>query len=479
MMGLLSSWRRDQLSLRRGQSVFNEAIPEQIFSRSSLSTLGNAPTLFPETKGARFMRRLRIWIPAFLFLAAAGAAPGMPMFARKYKLECAYCHTVIPKLTEAGFQFRAAGWREPGEIGSREKEKFNFNIGDYDSFRTQFRYDLSRTDNAGVVSTTNQLTHFELTLYPLTGAFYGNYSSMFEISLAAGDSPEAENAYGRGNWKLGPGHLSARLGIFHPFEGYGASDRPLGISRPLIQTAGGNFNQPTFFTPWTSPTTGGSFDQAGLELGYTVNRSSIRATILNGLSFSTDEGTLVPATGLSGADSKVKGRTGYNSKDLQLFFTQLLTDNGGGVSLYYYNGVDALPVVGSNNATFFKNGFQRYAAYASYPVGPVLLLGGYQQGKDDTFTSAAGYGPRNKLKGYFGEADFLGPNLLGVAARYDNFDPSDRKSGDKQARYTVAVNKAMGNGLQAIAEYGYKKTEQGTRGDRKDSAFQVRLIWIW
>jgi hypothetical protein len=426
------------------------------------------------------MRLFRFVAAAAVFLTAAGSALGMPMFSRKYKVECAYCHTVIPKLTEAGFQFRAAGFRTPEEIGKwDEKEKFNFVVGDYDSVRTQARYDLSRTDNAGVVSTTNQLTHFELTLYPLTGSFLGNYSSLFEISLAAGESPEAENAYGRGNWKLGPGHFSARLGIFHPFEGYGASDRPLGIARPLFQTTGGNFNQPTFFTPWTSPTTGGSFDQAGLELGYTVNRTAFRATLFNGLSFSDEEGTLVPATGLSGSDSKVKGRPSYNSKDIQLFFTQILTDNGGGVSLYYYSGVDDLPVVGSSDAVFFKNSFDRYAAYASYPVGPVLLLGGYLGGRDDTFTSSAGYGSRNKVKGYFGEADYLGPNLLGVAGRYDSFDPSDRKSADKRTRYTVAVNKAMANGLQAIAEYNYTKLEQGTKGDRKDSAFQIRFIWIW
>lgn len=412
-------------------------------------------------------------ITSFLFFGTLGTVLGMPMFSRKYKLECAYCHSVIPKLTEAGFQFRAAGWRMSEEIGKwDEKEKFNFVVGDYDSLRTQARYDLSRTDNAGVVTTTNQLTHFEITLYPLTGAFFGNYSSLFEISLAAGDSPEAENAYGRGNWKLGPGHLSARLGIFHPFEGYGASDRPLGIARPLFQTTGANFNQPTFFTPW-------GFDETGLELGYTLNRTTIRATVFNGLSFSEEEGTVVPATGLSGSDSKVKGRPSYNSKDIQLFFTQLLTDNGGGVSLYYYNGKLDLPVVGPPTGEFFKNTFERYAAYASYPVGPVLLLGGYLEGKDDTFTSIAGFGPRNKSKGYFGEVDFIAENLLGFAARYDSFDPSDLKSADKRTRYTVAANKATNNGLQAIAEYGYTKLEQGTLADRKDSAFQIRFIWIW
>ncbi len=418
------------------------------------------------------MKRLKtVTLAGSLLAGLVGVAPGMPMFSRKYKVECAYCHTVIPRLTDAGFQFRAAGFRTPEEIGKKdEKETFNFNVGDYDSVRLQARYDLSRTDNAGVVTTTNQLTHFEVTLYPLTGAFYRYFSSEFEIALAPGDSPEVENAYGRGNWKMGPGHFSARLGIFHPFEGYGASDRPISIARPLFQTTSAKFNQPTFFTPW-------GFDEMGLEIGYTINRTAIRATLFNGLSFSEEEGKAVPATSLSGSDSKVKGRASFNTKDYQIFLTQILTDNGGGVSLYYYNGALDLPVVG--DSAFFKNRFERYAAYASYPIGPTLLLGGYQEGKDDTFTLAGGSGARNKSKGYFGELDVFPVEMLSIAARYDSFDPSDRVNNDKQTRYTVAVNKPFNNGLQAIAEYGYKKTEQITKDDRKDSAFQIRFIWIW
>jgi hypothetical protein len=395
------------------------------------------------------------------------------MFSRKYQVACAYCHTLIPRLTEAGYEFRAAGFRTPEEIGKRdEKETFKFMIGDYDSVRLQARYDLSRTDNAGAVTTTNQLTFHEITLYPLTGAFLGNYSSLFEISLAAGENPEVENAYGRGNWKAGPGHFSARFGIFHPFEGYGASDRPIAIARPLFQTTSARFNQPTFFTPW-------GFDEAGLELGYTVNRTSIRATLFNGLTFSEEEGTATPATSLSGSDSKVRGRPSYNDKDIQLFFNQILTEDGGGVSLYYYNGRLDLPVVGSPD-DFFKNKFERYAAYASYPIGPALLLGGYQSGRDDTFTSARGYGPRNTVRGYFGEVDVMPTNLmLGVAARYEQFDPSTKVDNNKSTRYLVALNKPFNNGLQAIAEYFYRKTEQLTTADRKDNTFQIRFIWIW
>ncbi|MGC8654477.1 MAG: hypothetical protein ACP5US_10865 [Candidatus Kryptoniota bacterium] len=44
----------------------------------------------------------------------------MPNFARRYNMECTACHTVIPRLNEFGYQFRAAGYRMPEEIGKTE-----------------------------------------------------------------------------------------------------------------------------------------------------------------------------------------------------------------------------------------------------------------------------------------------------------------------------------------------------------------------
>jgi hypothetical protein len=55
-------------------------------------------------------------------------ADAMPNFARKYSLSCSACHTVVPRLNETGFNFRAAGYRMPDEIG---KAIETFNLGDY------------------------------------------------------------------------------------------------------------------------------------------------------------------------------------------------------------------------------------------------------------------------------------------------------------------------------------------------------------
>lgn len=100
-----------------------------------------------------------------------------------------------------------------------------------------------------------------------------------ELSTSNEDFFEIENAYFRYTRGDSIQSISARVGIFHPFEGFGASDRPFSLSRPLFQTQVANQNGSTFFTPW-------NFDQSGLEveygrgnwdLGETPSASCIRA----------------------------------------------------------------------------------------------------------------------------------------------------------------------------------------------------------
>jgi hypothetical protein len=390
------------------------------------------------------------------------SASAMPNFARRYDLPCSTCHNPIPRLTEFGFQFRAAGFRMPDAIGKEEVKPPN--VSDVDSARLQVRYDYNKVDNAGAKSTKDQLSFFEVTLYPASGSFYKNYSSLFELSLAPEEKMEIENAYVRGNWSSGGGHVSVRGGVFHPFEGYGASDRPLLIDRPFIQRTAAKFGSTKyFFTPW-------GFDEVGVEGGYTVNRTAIRATVFNGLDYSEEEAGAIP-----GQSGKTAGRPAYNSKDYQLFFNQILADNGGGVSLYYYKGALALPV----GTGFMKNSYDRAAVYASYPVSKALFLGGYQQGSDNTFGANNTYGPDTKSKGYFLEGDYIPASTLGFAARWDSFDPSDRVSNNNVNALTLGVNKPLENGLQWLAQYQHRKTEQVAKSDRTDNTFQIRFIWIF
>jgi len=406
-------------------------------------------------------------------IAFAGNAFNMPMFSRKYDLECGSCHMVVPKLTEMGMKFRAAGFRMPEDIGKADTEVNN--VSTQMSTRLQARYDAARTNNAGVKSDKSQFTFHEVTFYPLTGAFAKNYSSLFELSIGPEEPVEIENAYVRGDWIAGKGYVSARAGIFHPFEGFGASDRPLALDRPIFQTTSGNFNQKTFFTPW-------NFDEAGVEMGYSQNRTMLRATVFNGLTYDADEDAAHPAqTGVAGnAFAKDASRPDFHNVDVQLFLTQILNANGGGVSLFYYKGALSLPVDNNPAMGYWKNSYDRYAAYASYPVvSRLILMAGAQQGKDKTFTSAAGFGSDSKSKGVFGEANVDLRRNWWLAGRYETFDPSDLKDKNETNAVTLAVNKPFNNGLQFISQYRHAATKQGAKADKITNAFQTRLIWIW
>ncbi|MGE5178329.1 MAG: hypothetical protein ACM3PF_04460 [Bacteroidota bacterium] len=429
-------------------------------------------------------------------MLTAGSANGMPMFARRYGVECSSCHTIIPRLNEQGMVFRAAGFRmDPKDIGSEDAEINN--ISAHTSTRLQSRYDASKTkdpDNPNPARRSfdnSRFTFLEVTFYPLTGAFMNRYASEVELSIGPEEPVEIENAWVRGLMKSGAsGWAHLRAGIFHPFEGYGASDRPITIDRPLIQTTAARFNQNTFFTPW-------GFDEAGVEAGYSMSRTFLRATVFNGLTYDPDEATVHPAqTGASGnAFAKDQDRPDYHNVDFQAFLTHILADDGGGISLYYYKGALALPIGGVPDAGdgYFQDSYYRLAGYGSYPVAKrALLLGGVQYGKDQSYDEALdAYGPKFSSLGYFGEADVDLGNSYWLAGRYDWFDPSrgvdnSTLGNDKDNQIwaaTAAINKPLWNGFQYIAQYRHRQTKQGnftpTREDKKEDAFQFRLIWIW
>lgn len=380
----------------------------------------------------------------------------MPNFARRYNLGCASCHAGVPRLNEFGFKFRAAGFRLPDEVGKGETSA---NIGDYIAARTQARFDYKTSDvpitGGSTTASNTQLTFHEITFYPITGAFGKNYSSLVEMSFLPDEAAELENAYVRYNKVLGNNMISIRGGIFHPFEGYGASDRPLSLSRPLFQTTTANNGVSTIFKPW-------GFDEVGVEFGYIMEHTNIRLTIFNGLL-----PTAEPAQG--GALSKAVSDPSRDSKDVQLFVNHALTEDGGGVSGYAYFGFVDLP-----GPPLAKNYFQRFALYASYPVKRALLLAGFQQGTDYP-TAANSF----SSQGFFGEADYSLSELLWVGARFDSFDPSTDKSDNEQFAVTAFANYYLDDGLQFIGEYQNKSTKKGTVGTQKDNAFQIRMIFIF
>ena len=406
-------------------------------------------------------------ILAVAVLFVANESQAMPNFARKYNATCDMCHTVIPKLNKLGYEFRLSGYRLPDEIGKDEKP---FKLEDFFAARFQAQYKWNQTKPAtGSKTTSSQFEFNELTLYPLTGSWGKNFASLGEFSMAPDDVFETENAYVRFDTNMGAGIFQARVGIMHPWEGFGASDRPISLSRPLIQksTATGN----PFFL-W-------NLDQFGIEAGYYYRPTgtALSLNLWNGIIWKEDTSTAEPAQG--GGLTKTQGDPGANDKDFQAVLTQIFP-NEAGATLYYYRGV--IPVPNPNVAAITtRDTFDRFAAYGNYWVLPktVNLLAGVGYGKESLTDSSLGP-TMGKSKGYFVEADYhLNLNDLGVAARYDSFDPSDKVGHNTQKAYTVALNMPSNIGLQGILEYQHKDTQQTAGGSNKTDQVQARMIFIW
>lgn len=410
----------------------------------------------------------RIYIVVYFLIMATLPVRAMPMFARKLNVPCSTCHTTIPRLNETGYRFRAAGFRMPEEISKTEEKKFD--VADYFSGRIQAEYDASRSKTGTAPSKViNQLSFTELTLYPMTGAWGKYLSSLVELSFLPDEPAEVENGYMRGDFGHPNKFFEARVGIFHPFEGYGASDRPASINRPLFQRVAANFNQGTFFTPW-------GFDEAGAEVGLDYHRLSARASIFNGLVLAQENGALTAFPAQGGVLNKPTSLTAHNTPDFQFFANYVLNSDGGGLSFYYYHGNIELPTNTSDlTQPFWRNNFDRYAVYGSYPVMKHLnLFAAFQEGRDDIFG-----GTTFHSRGTFVEANFPIGEYVSPGVRYDWFDPATDKAQDRQWDIVPYVNVPLQNGLQFIAEYRHRDFQQGVGNpSRNDNAFQIRFIFI-
>lgn len=411
-------------------------------------------------------------------LAFAAESQAMPNFARTYSADCSMCHTQIPKLNKLGYEFRLAGYRLPSEIGQPEKP---FNLGDFFTARLQEQFKwLDHSDvKSAKNSTSAQLEFFEFTFYPLSGSWGKYFASLGEFSMIPDDVFEVENAFVRGVYGDDKGWFQARIGIMHPWEGFGASDRPIGNLRPLFQKS----------TAVGSPFFLWNLDESALEVGYHFagTGTSISARLSNGILWKGD-GSGVAEAAQGGGLAKGKNTPGWNDKSYQVFINQFFARESS-ISLYYYAGVVPFPDPNySATTTTTRDKFYRFAAYANYWVLPekINFLAGYEYGhdslSDNTVKSSDGKydgAMVSNSRGYFAEVNFHAMPRLALAARYDFFDPSNKVDHNNQTAFTISGNYYIWHGLQAVADYQHKDTQQTAGGSNKDDQIVARLIFIW
>lgn len=351
---------------------------------------------------------LLLGLGAFLGISTGYA---MPNFTRRYSAKCSMCHTTAPHLNTVGYNFRRAGYRLPGEIGQEIKP----DLSHLYSMRGQLVYSTSyQESNGNKFGAHSEFQYGEANLHPATGAFLSNWSSGFELTFTGEDAPsvEVENAYVRYSYGNQERFLTVRAGQMKPFEGYGASDRPLGNFWPLVEVS----------TPaHDGPGSGHQLQdqsQPALELGGTWKYSTLSVAALNGYQ-----------NGIQGdADER---------RDVAVVANQLIGGTGGGVNAYFYKGSVTQPAVFSPDS--FKNDYTRWAVFANFPVFKLLtkspyfsgidLMAGYEKGKDkyDTLDANGNLALQDfGSGGYFGEVQWPIVEHLTWQGRYDKFDPDDK-----------------------------------------------------
>jgi hypothetical protein len=468
-------------------------------------------------------------------------AGAMPNFARKLGVPCETCHTTIPRLNETGYKFRAAGFRLPEMLGKSEEK--NFELGDYFAARLQARYDTQVTNQpnsapvanviggvAGPRKTTNALSFQEFTVYPLTGSWGKHFASLSELSTSPEDVFEIENAYVRFVFGNSNKFFTSRVGIFHPWEGFGASDRPFSNARPFFQTvpiSAGGRGIPFVFQPW-------GLDEAGLEIGADINKLSLRAAVLNGTIIRWDEeaNSFLPFPAQTGpwkganqavsALNKPFNSPAHSTPDFSANATYVLHSNGGGISLIYYRGNLATPTqctdgtaIGKTNAgtgqacgvtgasasapfgtvgnvdfdfssaTAYRNNFDRVGLYGSYPIGKHFLpQAGFQYGRDTIPVNAASFPTVPGLtkfdsKGAFADGSYMFNQYVTGGFRYDWYKPKYATATfNTQWAVTPYVSVPLQNGFQIIAEYQHRDFQLNATNHRQNDTFQARIIFI-
>src|SRR5262249_51703021 len=201
-------------------------------------------------KGLRALFTLSLMVAGAAAFARSRTVFAMPMFARKLGAPCSTCHTSPPRLNETGYQFRAAGYRMPAQIGKIDEKPFRF--FDYNGVRLQARYDATRARTGQDAPHNNEINLFATELYVFTGSWGKHLSSNIKATIYPEKSFDTEDHLKvEGNVKMTFGNenrfFEVRAGVPHPMEGFGASDVGITNTRPYFQENPANFNQTTCF----------------------------------------------------------------------------------------------------------------------------------------------------------------------------------------------------------------------------------------
>jgi hypothetical protein len=285
----------------------------------------------------------------------------------------------------------------------------------------------------------NEVAVREVELWPLVGAFMGNYSVWSEIDASpnvavsrntatapGADTPagggvnlsQADLRYVYGNQDS---FLNFRIGMIAP-EGYGASDQWIDDgSLPSFDALTPNYNQDTLATPLGAMNT----PQLGAEIGWNYKLSTfLTAGVYNGYdgangSYSNVQSTVTPAMHRQGRDFKFQ-----------------VDELAGPVAITgaYYNG--RIELLEPSNVNIWTNHYQQGRLYLTGFVVPAeldlfsgLALGRYEYVNSGSVIKAGNFNTRGA---FFGANYYVLPKLT-LAGHVDFFQHAYAVTTDKAA----------------------------------------------
>ncbi|GEM_PF-6394122 len=289
----------------------------------------------------------------------------------------------------------------------RRQRYFFADLGDTISLRSRFRYKyVSRADR----KTDNEFNLHDVTMF-YTGNALEDLSYFVEANLVESGGPSsvevAQVQYNFGDAERG---AFVRAGQMHLIDrvGFGAIDRPITISNPLIRATAINkvaFNQ----------------NGRGVELGGRWHDTTLLGQVFNGVTSSGDDAP---------EDSSTGRQDENNKKDFTIGLEHLFGDSGSGVSGYWVHGEIPRTSDGNKDTTYNLGEFFGNYYYADWHLN--LLAGGMLR-RDSVFGTTI-LSPSESV-GLFLEADkrllrnWHGGDLW-TALRYDQLDPSNRQGKD-------------------------------------------------
>ena len=374
-----------------------------------------------ENKPQRWTRWVGVGFAAVAAFAILAPSPkAIPAFARKYHISCFTCHTVFPRLTKFGYEFKRLGYRMPPDIDTHKPPKKVATLDENIPWkltnaaavymRTSVSHDTTTATGSPRTSASSANLDQVSILFggsiPESGGFsyFGEY-----VAYQDGGSSDMERA--KFDWTGGTVRNSyfVGLGKSHLVEGYSAADL-YGLTDDDSALGFGSSSPNGIYLAQSTGMVEGGYTFMSPDYKYVVG---LTAKVANGLD--------VNGNGIGNGST-------YNHKDVMFDADFLIGDNGS-VSAMYYNGrKDTIQNAGTPQQFTYVPTAKRWGLFGHYKFFDHLdVLAGYMGGREDWQSTFNGPVNTFNTKAYFGEVDYYIAQGLVVWGRYDksNYDQPD------------------------------------------------------